>query len=79
MTFGKNFLKSRKREIVQARQIAMYLSKQLTNNSLATIGKTIGQRDHATVMHACNVVSDQMDIDKNFRLTVQEIESKLKS
>lgn len=71
--------KSRKREIVQARQIAMYLSKQLTNNSLATIGKTIGQRDHATVMHACNVVSDQMDIDKNFRLTVQEIESKLKS
>ena len=71
--------KSRKREIVQARQIAMYLSKQLTNNSLSTIGKTIGQRDHATVMHACNVVSDQMDIDKNFRLTVQEIESKLKS
>lgn len=71
--------KSRKREIVQARQIAMYLSKQLTNNSLATIGKTIGQRDHATVMHACNVVNDQMDIDKSFRNTIQEIESKLKS
>ena len=71
--------RKRTKEVAQARQIAMYLSKQLTNNSLATIGKTIGQRDHATVMHACNVVSDQMDIDKNFRLTVQEIESKLKS
>ena len=71
--------KSRKREVVQARQIAMYLAKQLTSESLAAIGKAIGQRDHATVMHACNVVSDQIDIDKNFRLAIQEIESKIKS
>ena len=47
--------KSRKREVVQARQIAMYLSKQLTKNSLASIGNTIGQRDHATVLHACKI------------------------
>ena len=45
--------KSRKREVVQARQIAMYLSKQLTKNSLSSIGLAIGQRDHASVLHAC--------------------------
>lgn len=70
--------KSRKREVVQARQIAMYLSKQLTKSSLASIGNTIGQRDHATVLHACKIVTDLMDCDKNFRLSVKEIEEKLK-
>jgi chromosomal replication initiator protein len=70
--------KSRKREVVQARQIAMYLSKQLTKNSLSSIGNTIGQRDHATVLHACKIVNDLMDIDKSFRSSVHEIEAKLK-
>ncbi len=70
--------KSRKREVVQARQIAMYLSKQLTKNSLSSIGNTIGQRDHATVLHACKIVNDLMDCDKNFRTSVREIEEKLK-
>lgn len=70
--------KSRKREVVQARQIAMYLSKQMTKNSLASIGNAIGQRDHATVLHACKIVTDLMDSDKNFRCNVREIEEKLK-
>ena len=70
--------KSRKREVVQARQIAMYLSKQLTKSSLSSIGNTIGQRDHATVLHACKIVNDLMDSDKNFRSSVREIEEKLK-
>ena len=70
--------KSRKREVVQARQIAMYLSKQLTKSSLSTIGTTIGQRDHATVLHACKIVNDLMDCDKNFRTSVKEIEERLK-
>ncbi len=70
--------KSRKREVVQARQIAMYLSKQLTKNSLSSIGMTIGQRDHATVLHACKIVTDLMDIDKGFRNSVREIEERLK-
>ena len=70
--------KSRKREVVQARQIAMYLSKQLTKSSLSCIGNTIGQRDHATVLHACKIVNDLMDCDKNFRTSVMEIEEKLK-
>lgn len=71
--------RSRKREVVQARQIAMYLSKQLTKNSLSSIGNTIGQRDHATVLHACKIVSDLMEIDKSFRSSVREIEAKLKT
>jgi chromosomal replication initiator protein len=70
--------KSRKREVVQARQIAMYLSKQMTKSSLSSIGNTIGQRDHTTVLHACKIVNDLMDCDKNFRSSVHEIVEKLK-
>ncbi len=69
--------KERKHELVQARQIAMYLSKQYTKQSLSNIGLNIGKRDHATVLHACKVVADQIEIDKSFRLTVKEIEDKL--
>lgn len=70
--------KSRKLEVVQARQIAMYFSKQLTKNSLSTIGDFIGQRDHATVLHACKKVMDLMDSDKHFRRSVEEIEERLR-
>ncbi len=69
---------SRKREVVQARQIAMYLSKQMTKNSLSSIGSTIGNRDHATVLHACKTVDNQIETDKNFRKSVQDIERMLK-
>lgn len=70
--------KSRKREIVQARQIAMYLSKSHTKNSLQSIGTQIGKRDHATVLHACKTVNNLMDTDKTFRSSLKEIELKLK-
>ncbi len=70
--------RSRKREVVQARQIAMYLSKQMTKNSLASIGNIIGQRDHSTVLHACKIVGDLMEFDKSFRASVKEIEDRLK-
>lgn len=70
--------KSRKRQIVQARQIAMYLSRNLVANcSLATIGAEIGGKDHATVLHACVTVSDLMATDKVFRKYVSDIESVL--
>ena len=72
------FTASRKREIVQARQIAMYLSKQYTKQSLASIGQVIGKRDHATVLHAIKAVSDQIATDKTYKLSVQEIQAKLK-
>lgn len=70
--------KTRKREVVQARQIAMYFSKSLTKCSLASIGAQIGSKDHATVLHACKTVNNLKDTEKSFRLYVEEIEKKLK-
>ncbi len=70
--------KTRKREIVQARQVAMYFSKSLTKASLATIGSQIGGKDHATVLHACKTVNNLIETDKSFRLQIDEIEKKLK-
>ena len=67
--------KSRKRQIVQARQIAMYLARTyITNISLSAIGSEIGGKDHATVLHACSTVQDLMDTDKVFRQYVADIE-----
>ena len=70
--------KTRKREIVQARQIAMYFSKTLTKSSLASIGAQIGRKDHATVLHACRTVNNLIDTDKQFRFDIEEIEKRLK-
>ena len=70
--------KTRKREIVQARQIAMYLGRNLTKTSLAAIGAHIGGKDHATVLHACNTVSDLIETDRNFKQYVSDIEKLLK-
>jgi len=69
---------SRKREIVQARQVAMYLSKLYTEMSLAQIGSIIGKKNHATVLHACKTVKDQLEVDKSFRDSIEEIEKILK-
>ena len=70
--------KSRKREIVQARQVSMFLSKKYTDSSYSHIGNMIGRRDHATVLHACRTVQDSIDIDKSFRNSITEIETLLK-
>jgi chromosomal replication initiator protein len=69
--------KTRKQEIVNARQIAMYLAKELTNSSLKTIGLHFGGRDHSTVIHAYQSVEDQMRLDSKFQATVQQIRRKL--
>ena len=68
--------KTRKRNIVQARQLAMYFSKQLTKSSLANIGARCGGKDHATVLHACKTVNNLVDTDKDFRQYVHELEKK---
>lgn len=70
---------SRKREIVQARQITMYLAKKYTPASFSHIGKIVGGKDHATVLHACKTVKDQIEINKHFRATVESIENCLDS
>ncbi len=70
--------KTRKREIVQARQIAMFFSKSMTKSSLSTIGSIIGGKDHATVLHACKTVNNLMDTDKRFKSQIDDIEKRLK-
>ncbi len=70
--------KTRKREIVQARQIAMFFSKKYTKSSLATIGIHCGNKDHATVLHACRTVNNLLDTDKQFRAFVTDLEKKIK-
>ena len=70
--------KSRKRQIVQARQISMYLCRNLISNcSLSTIGAQTGGKDHATVLHSCNIVSDLMATDRVFKKYVSDLEAKL--
>ncbi len=69
--------KTRKRHVVQARQLAMYFAKRMTKSSLASIGSQIGQRDHATVLHACKTVDNLTETDKQFRKYVDDLTKKL--
>lgn len=70
--------KTRKKEIVAARQIAMYLAKNLTDLSLKSIGYHFGGRDHTTVMHAIASVSELMMNDTEYKSTIEELQKKLK-
>ena len=70
--------KTRKREVVQVRQIAMYLAKKHTEISASKIGMLIGNRDHATVLHACKIVKDLIEVNKPFKSELEEIEASLK-
>lgn len=69
--------KTRKREIVTARHVAMFFSKQLTSHSLKSIGLRFGGRDHSTVIHACNTIEDRIELEPAFREEVGEIKQRL--
>lgn len=69
--------KIRKRDIVQARQLAMYFAKKYTNASLAHIGSKIGNRDHATVLHACKTVRNLSETDKVFKGYLEDLNKKI--
>ncbi len=69
--------KTRKRAIVQARQLSMFLAKNFTKNSLKVIGKHFGGRDHSTVIHSCQAVQNLIDTDGEFRDSVKEIQKKI--
>ena len=69
--------RTRKREVVQARQIAMYFAKKMTKSSLANIGMHCGGKDHATVLHACRTVNNLNETDKTFRKYLEDLEKKL--
>jgi chromosomal replication initiator protein len=69
--------KTRKREIVQARQLSMYFAKKITKASLSVIGLQCGNKDHATVLHACKTIENLRQTDRNIRAMVEELEKKL--
>jgi chromosomal replication initiator protein len=69
--------KTRKQEVVNARQIAMYLAKELTNSSLKSIGLHFGGRDHSTVIHAYQTVEDLMKTDSKQKFIINQLKSKL--
>jgi chromosomal replication initiator protein len=69
--------KTRKKEIVLARQLAMYLSKELTHSSLKTIGLHFGGRDHSTVIHAYNSIEENKTKDESFGRIVEELREKI--
>ncbi len=70
--------KTRKKEIVTARQVAMYFAKEFTSHSLKSIGYHFGGRDHSTVIHSVQTVSDLVDTDKKFKASIQELQKKFK-
>ncbi len=69
--------KTRKQEVVGARQLAMYLAKDLTSSSLKTIGLHFGGRDHSTVIHACQSVEDRIRADESYRRQVNELRRRI--
>lgn len=69
--------KTRKQEIVEARQVAMYLSKKFTQSSLKTIGLQFGGRDHSTVIHAISTIEERLATSPKHKRILQELEQKL--
>lgn len=70
--------KTRKREVVMARQLSMYLAKHHTNSSLKAIGDNFGGRDHSTVIYSCKTVEDLIDTDPLIKDALQELEKKVR-
>jgi chromosomal replication initiator protein len=69
--------KTRKKEVVHARQLSMFLSKEMTNSSLKTIGLHFGGRDHSTVVHACAVIENKKTHDSSFSTLIDELKNKI--
>jgi len=69
--------KRRPENIAFPRQIAMYLARTITGSALNTIGEHFGGRDHGTVLHACRIVKDRMEVDVNVRQAVLYLEKQL--
>jgi len=69
--------KTRKRQVVQARQLSMFLSKNFTKHSLKAIGKHFGGRDHSTVIHSCQAIQNLMDTDSKFKESVDDLQKKI--
>jgi len=70
---------TRRQEVVRARSLAMYLSRQLTSSSYDKIGKYFGGRDHTTVLHACRKTESMIDSDSELRLAADEVADQLQA
>ncbi len=69
--------KNRRKEVVLARQIAMYLAKEITKSSLKTIGLHFGGRDHSTVIHSCDSVNQMIQEDNTIKEIVDTLKNKI--
>ena len=72
------FSKSRKRELVQVRQVSMYLAQKYTKMPASRIGQLIGNRDHSTVIHSCNAIEQRLKVDTTFSDEIRSIENSFK-
>ena len=79
LRIDKSMMRAKKKtsDAVMARQIAMYLSRSLTDSSLKNIGDAFGGRDHSTVIHACDMISRRMSSDSNFRERIDQLSASL--
>ena len=77
ISIKKLYGKSRIMDVAFARQIAMYLSREITQNSLGGIGKHFGNRDHSTVIHACKTIEDKLKDDLHLNKTIEDLKTKL--
>ena len=75
--YDRLLAKTRKREVVQARQITMYLAKKFTKSSLKNIGEHFGGFDHTTVIHSCQTVENLMDTDGDYKEHLLELQQKV--
>jgi len=73
-------IKTRKREVVQCRQIAMYFAmKLIKRTSLEKVGQQYGDKDHATVLHACKTVNNLIETNREFRMYIEYLDNKFKN
>lgn len=70
--------KNRRQDVVEARQVVMYLAKEYTDQSLSAIGQMVGRRNHATVLHGCNAVKGRMEVELGFRTVIERLVERLK-
>ena len=79
MTVDQLKSKRRTQDLARARQIAMYLAREMTGASLNQIGRAFGGRDHSTVAHACQKIKDLVEKDPRFRGIVKDLTDRVRA
>ncbi len=79
VTLGELIGPTRKREITVPRQVAIYLTREMTGMSLPQIGEVFGGRDHTTIMHSCKVMENAIDRDSSMRNLVNSVKNRVQN